>query len=201
MGIEQIISRIVDEAREETTRIRSEYDEKAAKMRTLWEEERTMRLETLEEELKAVTAREMSRQIIAEKLEAKKRLLAIKRKLVDEAFDSARKEFLTVGKDKYLPLMANIVATSALTGEETVVLNKKDSKEIGKDVIEKANKIAEKLGLKGSLTLGEPDSELEGGAILKKGSVEIRRTIDELVHEVRQNVEGRVLKALLEEQK
>jgi vacuolar-type H+-ATPase subunit E/Vma4 len=201
MGIEQIISRIVDEAREETTRIRSEYDDKAAKMKASWNDERTMRLETLEEELKAITAREMSRHVIAEKLEAKKRLLTIKRALVDEAFASARKEFLALGKDKYLPIMVNIVATSALTGEETVILNATDSSEIGKDVINGANVIAEKLGLKGSLTLGEPSSELEAGAILKQGSVEIKRTIDELMLEVRQNIEGRVLKALLEEQK
>jgi hypothetical protein len=160
-----------------------------------------MRLETLEEELKAITAREMSRHVIAEKLEAKKRLLTIKRALVDEAFASARKEFLALGKDKYLPIMVNIVATSALTGEETVILNATDSSEIGKDVINGANVIAEKLGLKGSLTLGEPSSELEAGAILKQGSVEIKRTIDELMLEVRQNIEGRVLKALLEEQK
>jgi V/A-type H+-transporting ATPase subunit E len=201
MGIEQIISRIVDEAREETTKIRSEYDSKVDKMKSIWDEERTMRLEALEEELKAITDREMSRQIIAEKLEAKKRLLAIKRKLVDQAFDMARKEFLTIEKDKYLPIMANIVATSALTGEETVVLSIKDNKEIGKDVIKAANEIAKNLGLKGSLTLGEPSSELDGGAILQQNNVEIRRTVDELILEVRENIEGKVLKALFKEEK
>lgn len=199
MGIEQIITKIVDEAREETSKIRDEYSKQVKELNSSWDNEKKMRLETLEKDLKTITAREMDRQVIAEKLEAKKRKLAIKRTVVDEAFKIAREEFLKTPKDKYLPIIANIVATSALTGKETIVLSKTDSSKIGNDVVKKANELATARGLEGSFTLGKPSETLEGGAILKDDSVEIRQTISELVNEVRQNTEGRVLKALFEE--
>ena len=199
MGIEQIITRIVDEAREETTRIRDEYAKKVDTLNAAWDEEKKIRLEALEDELKTIKSREMDRQVITEKLEARKSILAIKRELVDQAFESAKEEFLKISKDEYLPIMVNIVASSALSGEEAILLNKNDHKSIGKELVKKANDRRSEMGLKGDFTLGDPVDDIDGGAILKSDYVEISRTVEELILEVREKIEGSVLEALFED--
>lgn len=201
MGIEQIITRIVDEAREETTRIRDEYAQKVKALESSWDEEKKIRQEALEEELRTIETREMDRQVITEKLEARKSILAIKRELVDQAYNAAKEEFLKISDKEYLPIMVNIVISSALTGDETILLSKKDHKSIGKELVKKANEKAKELGLNGCFELGDPCEDIEGGIVLKSDSVEIRRTVNELVLEVREKTEGSVMKALFEDTK
>ena len=198
MGIEQIVAKIIDEAREKAAAIRADLEAKVATSEKRWQEEESHRRSEASEALQAATARERDRLITAEKLEERKRRLALRRELVDEAFQMARAAFLDLPKDKYKPLLAAMVASAAITGDEEVVLSKDDHSAMGKDVVDEANKLLKKRGLEGKLTLTDESGTQEKGAILRRSRVECRRTLDELLLEVREKIEGKVASVLFE---
>ena len=198
MGIEQIVAKIIDEAREKAAAIRADLDAKVETLEKRWAEEESHRRSEASEALEAATTRERDRLLTAEKLEERKRRLALRRELVDEAFQLARAAFLDLPNDKYKPLLSAMVASAAITGDEEVVLSKSDHSSLGKDVVSEANSLLKAKGMEGKLTLAAEAGTHQKGAVLRRSRVECRRTLDELLLEVREKIEGKVAAVLFE---
>ena len=103
-------------------------------------------------------------------MEAKKQYLAAKQACLDEAFAKAQKQLLALPDDKYAELLAKMAVKASATGKEEVLLNAKDRKRVGEQVVAKANEL---LRRKGKLTLAEDTRPMEGGLTLRSGSVEV----------------------------
>lgn len=200
MGIEQIVGKIIDDAREKAAAIRADLDEKVARLEERWKEEQGIRRSEASDALDAATARERERLLTAEKLESRKRRLGLKRELVDDAFAKARDAFLELPDKEYRPLLANLIASAALTGTEEVILGEKDHKKFGKKVVADANELLEARGLEKQLTLADEPGPHDAGAVLRHNRVEVRRTLDELILEVRERLEGSVATVLFEDE-
>jgi len=198
MGIEQIVSKIIDEARERAKTQRSEFETKTKTIESRWAEEMTLRTKEAHAATDDAVTREHDRIVTIERLESRKRHLALRRELVDKVFEKARVAFLELPKKKYQDILALIIADSAETGEETVVLSARDHSGIGKKVVEEANGILEGRGSTAALTLASSPGPLEAGAILRMDRVEIRRTLGELLRELRERLEGRIASVLFE---
>ena len=198
MGIEQIVSKIIDEARDKASAIRADLDAKVDAVEKRWQDEEAMRRSEAKEALDSACERERDRLVTAEKLEARKRRLALRRELVDEAFKKARSAFLDLPTEKYRPLLTEMVLSAVISGEEEVILGSRDHSSIGEDVVAKANEILEKRGMKGKLRLAPEAGSHDAGAVLRHDAVECMRTLDELLLEVREKIEGRTASVLFE---
>ena len=85
---------------------------------------------------------------------------------VTAAYEAKAGELLAAEVEK--SRLASLAAASG-TGDEEIILSAADAAEIGAQVVEKAN--AAKSGA--AFTLSAETRELEGGLVLKRGSVEV----------------------------
>lgn len=112
------------------------------------------------------------------RMEAKKALLALKQEMIAKSFALAEQKLRSLDEEQYVALLSRLAASSAVTGEEEIVLNAADRERVGKAVVKAAN---EKLGGKGSLTLSPSAGDFDGGLILRRGNIEVNCTLALLV--------------------
>ena len=105
-------------------------------------------------------------------MEAKKSVLSVKQEMVASAFDAARSEIVNMPRDKYTQFLARMAADAASTGEEEILLNESDRKELGKAVCKAANELLSAKGVPGRLTLSEDTADICGGVIIRCGGIE-----------------------------
>ena len=112
------------------------------------------------------------------RMEAKKALLALKQEMIAKSFALAEQKLRSLDEEQYVALLSKLAASSAVTGEEEIVLNAADRERVGKAVVKAAN---EKLGEKGRLTLSPSAGDFDGGLILRRGNIEVNCTLALLV--------------------
>ena len=169
-GIEKITARIESDGKAETVQMLKEAEEKAAALLAGYKAKAEEETAAAVEAGKEAAVHQAERLESAAHMEAKKQYLAAKQACLDEAFAKAQKQLLALPDDKYAELLAKIAVKASATGKEEVLLNAKDRKRVGEQVVAKANEL---LRRKGKLTLAEDTRPMEGGLTLRSGSVEV----------------------------
>lgn len=131
-------------------------------------------------------------------MEAKKSVLSVKQEMVASAFDAARSEIVNMPRDKYTQFLARMAADAASTGEEEILLNESDRKELGKAVCKAANELLSAKGVPGRLTLSEDTADICGGVIIRYGGIETNCSIDALIRQCRSGLSTEVAAVLFE---
>lgn len=131
-------------------------------------------------------------------MEAKKSVLSVKQEMVALAFDAARSEIVNMPRDKYTQFLARMAADAASTGEEEILLNESDRKELGKAVCKAANELLSAKGMPGRLTLSEDTADICGGVIIRCGGIETNCSIDALIRQCRSGLSTEVAAVLFE---
>ncbi len=131
-------------------------------------------------------------------MEAKKSVLSVKQEMVSSAFDAARDEIINMPRDKYTQFLARMAAGAASTGQEEIILNERDRKELGRAVCKAANELLEAKGVHGGLTLGEDTADISGGLIVRFGGIETNCGIDTLIRQLRGALSTEVAAVLFE---
>ncbi len=127
-------------------------------------------------------------------MEAKKAVLALKQEMVSASFDKACDAIVNLPQEQYLELLAKLAAEAAVTGDEEIVLNKRDRAALGGKVAEAAN---QKLK-NGKLTLSDATGSFAGGLILRRGSIEVNCTAELLVELCRGDMSAKLAAVLFE---
>ena len=169
-GIEKITARIESDGKAETVQMLKEAEEKAAALLAGYKAKAEEETAAAVEAGKEAAVHQAERLESAAHMEAKKQYLAAKQACLDEAFQKAQKQLLALPDDKYAELLAKMAVKASATGKEEVLLNAKDRKRVGEQVVAKANEL---LRRKGKLTLAEDTRPMEGGLTLRSGSVEV----------------------------
>ena len=184
-GIEKITARIESDGKAETSRMLKEAEEKAAAILDEYRSKAAAEAKTAGEAGKAAAQHQAERLESAAHMEAKKQYLAAKQECLDEAFAKAQKQLLNLPDDKYAELLAKMAVKACTTGKEEILLNAKDRKRVGEQVVAKANEI---LRRKGKLTLAEDTRSMEGGLTLRSGSVEVNCAFETELRVLRENM-------------
>ena len=169
-GIEKITARIESDGKAETVQMLKEAEEKAAALLAGYKAKAEEETAAAVEAGKEAAVHQAERLESAAHMEAKKQYLAAKQACLDEAFAKAQKQLLALPDDKYAELLAKMAVKASATGKEEVLLNAKDRKRVGEQVVAKANEL---LRRKGKLTLAEDTRPMEGGLTLRDGNVEV----------------------------
>ena len=181
------VKRIIDAASKQAEEIRAESFKTA-----LSEYEKLMQAGNAEcEDILSGSRR------IAE-MEAKKSVLSVKQEMVASAFDAARSEIINMPRDQYTQFLARMAADAASTGEEEIILNEADKKELGKAVCKAANELLSAKGVPGRLTLSEDTADISGGLIVRFGGIETNCSIDALIRQRRSGLSTEVAAVLFE---
>lgn len=196
MGLEEIIREIEKRANEDVEKIRKELQEERKKIIKIAKEEalraRTEIVRRLEKE-----AESMKRgRIIGVRVEEKKKLLALKRKLLAECFEQAEEELRSFSKQEYMSAMRRLLVSSIDSGNEEIVVSAQDEEWMKGDFLRELRKSLEKKGKWNKVRLTAGLREGERGFILKKEGVHLNYTFSSLFLLVREEFEIEVANSL-----
>ena len=187
-GIEKITARIETDAKGEIAEILREGEAKAAQIRASYQTQADLAVKAAAAAGKEAAQRQAERLESAAQMEAKKMLLAAKQSCLNEAFQKAHKDLLSMPDDKYAALLAKIAAKASRSGREEIILSARDSKRVGAQVVEKANALVKG----GKLTLSGETREMDGGLILKDGQVEVNCAFETQLRVLREDMTAEV---------
>lgn len=167
-GLDKIIGRIRADAQAEIDAIHAEGKARAAEVTAGYEAKAAELLRAEEDKSRLAAEAIIERDARGDAMDKSKALLRTKQESIDEAFALAAQKLRDLPRDEYIAVLGAIAA-SAGSGDEEIVLSAADAAAVGEQVVKAANAL--KSGA--AFTLSTENRELEGGLILKSGSVEI----------------------------
>lgn len=201
-GIDKITRRIEADGQSEVQAILREGEAEAARLREEFKAQAEAQSKAAQAAGKQAAEDQYERMVGAARMDGKKLLLENKQRCLDEAFDAARQRLLALDDESYADLLARVAAKASKTGREEIILNARDRQRVGDKVAARANALLAQAGapelpgeLKNSkaggvlrkvvaagsaifqgtalLTLARETRDIDGGLILREGSVEI----------------------------
>lgn len=187
MNAEQVVEKILSQAKAESQAILSEAKDKAAAAGAQFEKELAA-FEAKTDQL-ARTAGEdrLQRMLAAARMSNARRLLGARIRILDEVFDKARKTINELPDEAYQSLMVSLMVKAVQTGDEEVVIGKGE-KRITEALLARVNTQL-KTGFKGNLRLSSERADLAGGFILTRGRVRINAGTDVMIDRLRESIE------------
>ena len=164
-GIEKITQMIQSEAQTEIDGVLEAARRDAAETAARYEAQaRAESAELAAKQEKAAAERE-ERLVSVAQLEARKTALAAKQEMVERAYALALEKLCTLPEEKYITVLAELMAEAAATGREEAIFSERDRERVGKAAVAKANEL---LARKAAPELPRELTETRVGAILDK---------------------------------
>lgn len=197
-GTEKIIAHIQADAKAEADAILAQAEKQCAQLRQEYEKRAgDLYAEKIRAGVKDCQDKADSVDRIA-RMEARKGVLAVKQELVSQSFDKALELVTGLPSERYVPFLAKLAVNASVTGDEEIVLNARDRKAVGPQVVKAANSALEKAGKNAKLSLSEAEGDFAGGLILRRGSIEANCTAELLVELCRAEMSAQVAQVLFD---
>lgn len=195
-GIDKIIERILNAADLERDKILADAGIEAARVfDNLKDQADAEALETVsrgEDQAKRLVERLEGSQ----ELENRKMILDTKQKMVDSAMERAKSMLWQLPDDEYSSLLARIAIKAVVTGDEIVVLGKKDLARVGSTLKDKIIKLAAQMSITAAVTISPVPGDFDNGLIVRQGNIETNCSFDTIFRMLRDNMAGDVAKTL-----
>ena len=190
--------RILGEAREKAADILREAEAKAAKLRAAGSGKALAAAAKGNEKGQAEAQERQRRIITLAQLELRREILAAKQDLVDEVFQQVMEKLTRLPDKEYLAWMEERLLQAAVTGDEEVMVAKKDQKRINDKFLAGVNEKLRQAGKKGELKLSGEVRPMTGGFILKGRRMEINSSFEALIASQRDELEQLAAEVLFE---
>lgn len=192
MNASKVIEKILSDAQADAEKIKKEADEKE----TSEQAELAEQLDEYEKQTEILAQKSgeerKMRLLAAARMEIAKDFLGEKRKILDEVFEQAKIQFTNLPDEEYRNVMAQLMKKAAESGDEEVIIDKKE-KRINDKLI---NQVNQQLGNKGNLKLSEEKGNLGAGFILKRGKIKNNVSLQVLLEQARKELEIELAKEL-----
>ena len=195
-GIDKIIGQIEADARREAAALKEQAEAQAREVRNRGQVRGEREAARILEEGRVTAAGREERLVSAARLEERKKLLALKQRLVGRAFERALQRLCALPEEEQIDFLSRLAAAAALTGWERVVLSPSGRARWGGQVVRRANAA---LGERGRLTLSEGSRDIKGGLVLEGEQTEVDCSFEALVREQREALSASVARFLFEE--
>ena len=198
MSADKIIEKILEKANEDVALIEQETAEKVQSSVAAIERRTELTLNALKNKEKA-DVEEVHRRIqLMTRLDSRKNILAVKRKVIDEVFDKARTALDTLDESRYEALVTKIVVNGSETGTEKLQVPEKDMKRYSDGLLNKLNAALKEAGKIGELTLDETPASFNSGVMLIGEMSDVNGSFDVLIDDAREKYEREVAEMLFE---
>ncbi len=194
MDAEQVVEKILADARAEAEKLKKQADEKEAAEQAKLNEQ----LQEYSSQTKALADRLGNEKklhlLAAARMDIAKEFLAEKSRILDEVFAQAQTQLQNLPDEQYRELIRNLMLEAVETGDEEVILDKNETR-IDEKFIRQIN---QKLGRgrKGNLKLSKERQQLGGGFILRRGKIKNNVSLDVLLARARKELEIELAKEL-----
>jgi V/A-type H+-transporting ATPase subunit E len=187
MNAEQVVEKILSQARAEADQLTSSANETARKENQRLEKEIEAYRQETGRLAEAAGRDKLSRMLAASRMQSAKDLLAAKGQILDELFGRVKQRVEQLPDNEYLELMKRLMQKAVRTGQEEVIVGKNENR-INQAFINKLN--TELLWqAKGGLRLSPTREDIGGGFILSSGKVRINASTDVQMGQLRDTME------------
>ncbi len=197
MEAEQVVEKILADAKAEADKIKQQAEEnQAAEQAKLDEQLSDYKKQT---DIIAQKAGEDKKAHLLAKarMDVAKDYLAEKRKILDEVFAQARQKLQNLPDGEYCKLMTKLMLKAVETGDEEVIVDNNE-KRIDQKFIKNINRELGP-GYKGDLRLSGEKQNLGGGFILRRDKIKNNVSIEVLLAQARKGLEIELAKKLFGE--
>ncbi|MDO5431343.1 V-type ATP synthase subunit E [Eubacterium sp.] len=198
MSADKIIEKILEKANEDVALIEQETAEKVQSSVAAIERRTELTLNALKNKEKADVEEVHRRSQLMTRLDSRKNILAVKRKVINEVFDKARTALDTLDESRYEALVTKIVVNGSETGTEKLQVPEKDIKRYKDGLLNKLNAALKEAGKIGELTLDETPAAFKSGVMLVGEMSDINGSFDVLIDDAREKYEREVAEMLFE---
>lgn len=196
MGAEEVVEKILADARAEAEKIKKQAAEKQqAEQIKLGEQLREYKKQT--ETLAQKAGKERKLHLLATaRMDIAKQFLADKRRILDEVFAQAQAKLKNLPDEDYGQLMTKLMLEAVETGDEEVIVDNNEAR-INQNFIKEINR---KLGpgYRGNLRLSDEKQNMGCGFILRRGKIKNNVSIKVLLAQARKELEIELAKQLFE---
>ena len=197
MEAEQVIEKILADAKAEADKIAQQAKEKEADEQAKLDEQLGEYRKQTQLLAEKTGKDEKSHLLAAARMEIAKEYLAEKRKILDEVFEQARARVQDLPDEEYCGLMKKLMLEAVETGDEEVIVDAQEGR-IDTSFIDQVNgKLT--LSGKGNLRLAEQRQDLAGGFILRRGKIKTNVSLRVLLDQTRKELEIELAKDLFSE--
>jgi V/A-type H+-transporting ATPase subunit E len=191
---EQVIEKILADARAEADKTKKEAEAKQAQEKAQSDEQLAEFRKQTEALAQKAGDNAKSQELSAVRMELAKETLAEKAKIIDEVFTKAVQQIKQMPDDQYKAMMSKLLADSVQTGDEEVIVDTNE-KRIDQQLIDRVNQQLAPKG-KGNLKLSGERQPIGGGFILKKGKIKNNASLKVLLSRARNDLEMQLAKQL-----
>lgn len=218
-GLSKITDKILDEARRDAAAKLAEADAEVARISAEYAEKANNITAAANAAAKGEAAEIALRARSGEKTLKKNALLETQSEMIDRAFAVARKEIAELEGEARLDLLTGLLCAclwseydaekqrEAIYGEDEkdepfiyeVLLNQRDRDKLGARLMEsfKRRIVGKDMGdLPERVRLSSDTADIEGGLVLRRGSVEINNSVEAIFSYLRPRLEAEVAKIL-----
>ena len=217
-GLSKITDKILDEARKDAEARLAEADAECARINAEYKEKTDKTVNSLNAAAKAEAEEIVSRMRSGEAAMRKNTLLKAQGEMIDRAFEIAEKELASLSGDERVEFLTGLLTAlisaeweaeqsrDEIYGDEgeaeriyEVMLNPKDREHHGKTIISnfKRRIVGKELGdIASRVVLSDKTVDIDGGIVVKVGSIEINSSVHTLVASLRSSYEAKVAKIL-----
>lgn len=194
MGAEEVIEKILADARAEAQKVKQQAQKKEAAEQTKLDG----RLDEYNKQTRALAKKRAGDEklhiLAAARMDIAKQLLAEKRKILDEVFEQSQVWLKKLPDKDYCKLMTRLMLEGVETGDEEVIVDKNETRIDDKFI----SQINQRLGSdsKGRLKLSGERQNLGAGFILKRGKIKVNVSLEVLLNQARRELEIELAKEL-----
>jgi V/A-type H+-transporting ATPase subunit E len=193
---QQVIEKILADAKAEAEKIKKQAKEKEAVEQAKLKEQ----LREFDKQTQAIAQKagedKKAHLLAAARMDIAKQLLAEKRKILDEVFAQARQHLENLSDEQYCKLMTKLMLKAVESGDEEVVIDNEE-KRIDQKFIKNINQQLAP-GRKGNLRLSEDRDNIGSGFILKRGKIKNNVSVEVLLAQARRELEIELAKELFQ---
>jgi len=204
MEAEQVVEKILSDAKTEAEKIQNQAQEKEAAEQAGYDEQLDEYRKQTEILSQKAAENKKLHLLAAARMQNARDLLAEKRKILDEVFTQARGQLLNLPDNQYRQLITNLMLKAVETGDEEVIIDKNE-KRIDLQLVNQVNEQLQSVsstslraGGRGNLTLSDERKDLGGGFILKHGKIKNNASLEVLLAQARRELEIELAKELFE---
>jgi V/A-type H+-transporting ATPase subunit E len=200
MSLEKILERIRQDAQGEIDKIKSNVSATVDDITKKAQADAETLKTKLLEEAKNEAEQHKQRIVSMEKLELRNALLDEKQKAIDIAFQKALDGLIKMDINRYRKMLVDMIVSNVATGDEEIILSKKDKTRLGDGFIKEINRQLAKNDKKGNLIMSKDSYDMIGGFVLRRGDIELNSSFESLFKSSRDDLESEVSEKLFSEQ-
>lgn len=191
MSAEKIIKRIEDDTQLECEQIISAAKEKAEEIIADSKKEAAQKAAEIDEKSKKDCEEVLRRRLQIAELDIRKKNLAVKREVLDEAIAGAMKNICSLPQKDWEDLIVKNVVANALTGDEKLMV-RADEKAKFAAILPRINKELAASGKNGNVTIDSEAAGFIGGFALVSSKIELNCSFEVMLREARTRLERNI---------